>query len=201
MSRLPADKLRPNQTRQAIWEIIRRDKKVMLGELKKETRLGLATIRDYLHGLTAAGHLQRSEHATSGWVYTLVRDNGQEAPRVRKDGTAVTQGLPREQVWRALGIFAQKGKTFTVRDLTFFATTQTIPVSEVDTNSYCRHLHHAGYLVQIKPGEPGKLAVYKMLLKMWTGPKPVQIQRTRRCFDPNTTHAVHVGVISVEGGE
>jgi len=200
MSRKPVDKLRPDETRQAIWEIIRRDQIVTANRVKKEVLLSLDTVRDYLHGLTAAGHLERVQENTT-WTYRLVKDNGQEAPRVRKDGTPVLQGLAREQMWRALGIFAQKGKAFAVRDLTFFASTADIPVAESDAKSYCQHLHHSGYLVLVKPGSGGKPNTYKMLLKMWTGPKPVQVQRTRRCYDPNTGAAAHVSVLSVEGGE
>lgn len=200
MSRHPADKLRPDQSRQAIWDIIRRDKTVALNQVYKEIRLSLDTVRDYLYGLTAAGYLERNMPNTT-WLYTLIKDNGQEAPRVRKDGTPVTQGLAREQMWRALGIFGQKGRTFTVRDLTLFASTRDIPVAEADVKAYCYHLHLSGYLQEVTPGSPGKLTVYRMLFSKWTGPKPVQIQRTRRCFDPNTGTVVHVAVLSVEGGE
>ncbi|MFZ2948798.1 MAG: hypothetical protein WA003_04875, partial [Desulfuromonadaceae bacterium] len=182
MSRKPADKLRPDQTRQAIWDLIRKLKNFVLNDILFGISLSRDTVLDYLTGLEAAGFLVKQD---DGPRYTLVRDNGQEAPRVRKDGTAVTQGLAREQMWRAMGIFSQKGKTFTVRDLTLFATTVTTPVAESDAKHYCNHLHQSGYLTLVKAGSPGKLALYRMPPSKWTGPRPVQIQRTRRCFDPN----------------
>ena len=178
MSRKPAHELRPNEKRQAIWEIIRRDKAVTLRGIKSEVRLSLDTIRDYLYGLTAAGYLERTHTATS-WQYTLIKDNGQEAPRVRKDGSPVTMGLAREKMWIAMGIRAQKGHTFTARDLTVGSTTE-VPVSEVDARCYCSVLCHMGRLIEVEPGGPGKLTIYRMPRGKWTGPKPVQIQRTKR---------------------
>lgn len=200
MSRKPADKLRPDQTRQAIWDVIRAKKTVTIFDILYEVCLSRDAVIDYLLGLIAAGFLEKIP-AIKDVKYTLIKDNGQEAPRVRKDGTAVTQGLAREQMWRAMGIFSQKGKTFEVRDLTLFATTATTPVAETDAKHYCTHLHQSGYLTIVKAGSPGKSTVYRMPANRWTGPKPVQIQRTRRCFDPNLGAAVHIGVISVEGGE
>jgi len=157
MSRQSADKLRPDQTRQAIWDIIRADKIVSANDLRKQIGLGLDTVRDYLHGLTAAGYLMRYMPATT-WLYELIKDNGQEAPRVRKDGSAVTQGLAREKMWCAMGIFAQKGKAFTAHDLTFGSTIE-IPIALVDAKNYCHHLHHGGYLTIVQPGSPGKMEI------------------------------------------
>lgn len=197
MSRKPADKLRPDQTRQAIWELIRNVKIFTINDILYGVGLSRDTVLDYLTGLVAAGFLVKQY---DGPNYTQVRDNGQEAPKVRKDGSAVTQGMAREKMWIAMGIHSQKGTTFTVRDLTI-ASTAEIPVAESDAKHYCNHLHQAGYLTIVKAGSPGKLAIYRMPPNKWTGPRPVQIQRTRRCYDPNTGAAAHIGVISVEGGE
>ncbi len=196
MSRKPADKLRPDQTRQAIWNIIRRDKTVMAVSVTKEIHLGLDTVRDYLNGLTAAKYMARTE-TTRCREYTLLRDTGMEAPRVRTDGSPVTQGLAREQLWGAMGMFAQKGTAFTVRDLTAVSPL----AAESDAKHYCLCLHHGGHLIVAVPSRPGTLTKYKMLAKNWTGPRPVQIQRIRRTFDPNTGAIADIGIISVEGGE
>ena len=209
--RKPADKLRPDQTRQAIWDWIRGFNKTcsqMIGEPQqfraKDVAAGISasSVNEYLTGLANAGYLsaERSEKLMGPTFYTLIKDNGQEAPRVRTDGTLVTQGMAREKMWIAMGICAQKGKQFTIKDLTI-GSTALIPVAESDAKHYCHHLHHAGYLVAVKPGSPGRPTVYRMPLNKWSGPKPVQIQRTRRCFDPNTGVAAHINVISIEGGE
>lgn len=210
MSRKPADKLRPDQTRAAIWTAIRSlDRSYLpsfgMSEIARMVDLDASTIRDYLSGLAAAGYLEdvSGENQRRGIprAYRLIKDAGLEAPRVRKDGSPVTQGLGREQTWRALGIMAQKGTRFTVRDLTLYATTKDCPVVESDVKYYIHCLTYAGYVMVATASKPGTPAVYRMPRNKWTGPRPVQIQRVRRTFDPNTGAAVHIGVISVEGGE
>ena len=199
MSRKPAHDLRPNETRQAIWDWIRKQGGCEFMTTDVDVPLESSTIRDYLAGLHKAGHLEAIRIGIRGEanIYRLIKDTGREAPRVRKDGSLVTQGLAREQMWRQMGIFAQKGQPFTVRDLTAVCPL----AAESDAKHYCVCLHNAGVLLELKPGKSGQLTVYKMLAKKWTGPKPVQIQRTRRCFDPNTGSIVHLQTISVEGGE
>lgn len=205
MSRKPADKLRPNQSRQAIWDIIRAQNGAEFTACTIEMVIHLqqSSIRDYLAGLIKAGFLESmpSGERFQAVKYRLIRDNGIEAPRVRKDGSLVTQGMSREQMWRSLWIFAQKGRPFTYRDLTLFASIDSSPVSESDAKSYCYYLHKSGYLVEVQAGGPGKLIVYRMPIKRWTGPKPVEVQRTKRCFDPNTGTVAHQEITSVEGGE
>jgi len=59
----------------------------------------MPVIRAYTKGLVNAGHLQRE-----GETFSLVRDIGVDAPRVRDDGRRVTVGARREQIWRTLKI-------------------------------------------------------------------------------------------------
>lgn len=201
MSRKPAHELRPDETRQAIWNEIRR---LRNGFKIHDLNVGLhpKSISDYLTGLLVAGYIECVEIAGTliQTSFRLKRDNGQEAPRVRKDGTPVTMGLARERMWIAMGIRAQKGKPFTARDLTV-GSTKEVPISEVDAKSYCSALYRMGRLIEVEPGGPGKLTVYRMPQRNWTGPKPVQIQRTKRGFDPNTGEVCHLAITSVEGGE
>jgi hypothetical protein len=201
MSRKPANELRPNESRQAIWEEIRRLRNgFKLRDL--DVRLHQKSISDYVTGLINAGFV---EYAEEGGVvlrttFRLKKDNGREAPRVRRDGSIVTMGLAREKMWTTMGIRAQKGHSFTARDLTV-GSTREVQVSEVDAKSYCSALCKMGRLVEVVPGGPGKLTVYRMPRSKWTGPKPVQIQRTKRGYDPNTGETCHLSVTSVEGGE
>lgn len=201
MSRKPAHELRPNESRQAIWDEIRRLRNgFKLRDLN--VTLSLKSVSDYVTGLLIAGYIECVEIAGTHiqTSFRLKKDNGREPPRVRKDGTPVTMGQARERMWIAMGIRAQKGKTFTVRDLTV-GSTKDVPISEVDAKSYCGALCRMGRLVEVEPGRSGKPTVYRMPRSKWTGPKPVQIQRTKRGFDPNTGETCHLGVTSVEGGE
>ena len=201
MSRKPAHELRPNESRQAIWDEIRRMRNgFKIRDL--DVSLKQSSIKDYITGLLNAGYIEHVEVAGVAieTTYRLVKHNGQEAPRVRKDGSPVTMGLARERMWITMGIRAQKGKPFTARDLTV-GSTKEVPISEVDAKSYCGALHRMGRLIEIEPGGPRKLTVYRMPRSQWTGPKPVQIQRTKRGYDPNTGATYHLAITSVEGGE
>ncbi len=195
MARRPADIVaaapKP-QGRDAVWAAIRR-----LGEgaaftprdIERETDVPGKTVRDYLAGLAAAGYL--AAVASKPLMYALARDVGVEAPRVRKDGTEVTQGRGREQMWRTMKVMS----TFTARDLAIHASTADSPVSQEDAKSYVGHLNRAGYLAlvrQAKGGRPGQ-AQYRLLRSKNTGPKPPQIQRVKQVWDPNLQQVMWQG--------
>lgn len=197
MSRKPINKLRPDETRDAVWEEIRCQNgygSFSVSEIAYSTQLGVDTVRDYITGLFNAGYLVKVERplpeSFKTQYYRLERDCGIEAPRVRKDGTEVVMGRGREQMWRALGIMAQKGIRFTFRDLCLYSSTDEIPVAEDDAKHFIRYLYAAGYLLQVEAGKPGIPARYRMMQSKWTGPKPPQIQRVRQLYDPNLKRVV-----------
>ena len=201
MSRKPVHKLRPDEGRAAVWKLIRRDRVVTVNSIYAEVRLGRDTIREYLTGLAARGYLMKKSvtghrGVTGEVTYTLMNDCGVDAPRVRRDGTEITQGKGREQMWRALDILAQKGARFDFRDLRLFASTDDIQVSEADVKCYISFLSAAGYLTAMEPGKPGTPARYRMFPTKWTGPRPPQIQRVKQLYDPNLKKVVW----SEEGG-
>lgn len=111
------------------------------------------------------------------WI--LSRDIGHEAPRVRKDGAAVTQGLVTEQLWRGMCM----EKDFTYADL---IETASIEIQVETVKAYCKMLLATGYLRVIDKANPftGQIAKYRLIRNK--GPKPPQIQRVKRVYDPNT---------------
>lgn len=183
-NRKPIDQAPP--PRDAIWSAIRRKGEVAftVPEIASETGVDPKTIRDYLKGLTAAGYLTSVAAGTldlpahiSRWL--LVRDIGHEAPRVRLNGTAVTQGTVAEQLWRGMYIL----KEFTFIDLIETASVE-IPVETA--KAYCKMLLATGYLRVLRKAEPtsGRIARYRLIRN--NGPKPPQIQRVKRVYDPNS---------------
>lgn len=193
MSRKPIDKQQPTECRQAIWEWIREYTHGTAGLFNFTARemdicLDPGSIRDYLTGLTNAGYLQCTKSSKRGEPnrYALLKDNGIEAPRVRRDGTEVTQGRGRRQMWNAMQVL----KIFSPRDLAFNAGTESHTVAEGEAKSYCHLLSLAGYLVP----RDGK---YALIASRWSGPQPPQIQRTRQIYDPNLKKVVWS---RVEGG-
>lgn len=198
--RKPVNKLHPDESRAAVWTAIRAMKNgdgepipFTVRDMREKTQLETDTIRDYLTGLTNAGYLSRTAPGggkSQPVLFKLLQDCGIEAPRVRKDGTEVTQGKGREQMWRALGILGQKGIRFTFRDLCLYASTADCPVAEEDVKHYIRYLAEAGYLLVAEKGGPRVAAKYRMPQSKWTGPKPPMIQRVRQLYDPNLKKVV-----------
>lgn len=176
----PMDQRNGLDSRQAIWEALRRldGRSATTRELRDETLLTIDSVRDYLTGLAAAGYVERqaaeSTRPGSPITWRLVRDIGVEAPRVRRDGTPVTQGQKRENLWQAMRIL----RSFTPRELAVGARTPECMVGVTEAAEYCRYLHMAGYLTR-------RGGAYQMHATAFTGPRAPMIQRTRRVWDPN----------------
>jgi len=173
--------------RQAIWEEIRKLRVFTVPQLALACKTHKKTVQSYIDCLCASGHVVETEEAILGQrVYRLDRDAGVEAPRVRADGSAVTQGLPREQMWRTMR--AKSTADFDYRDLAMWASTDDVPVSEVDANDYVKNLAKAGYLILVAPTKGGRgssIARYRFDQRRNTGPKPPMVQRMKTVFDPN----------------
>ena len=85
-SRKPVDRLNGYDSREAIWRSIRARRNFTVKDVHLDTTLEETSVRDYIRGLTNAGYLQEDKTVVPA-VYTLVKDIGIDAPRVRKDGT------------------------------------------------------------------------------------------------------------------
>ncbi len=194
----PLELLGGKGPRQRIWDNIRvASASGTAFDIKSITPgdVSLATARTYLQGLLAAGYIGRlnpeadSLFATLEW--TLFKDAGIEAPRVRKDGTPVTMGLAQEQMWRTLRML--KGD-INARELSAHAGTPAIPVRESAAADYLRNLHLAAYLDCVKPGKGtgkgGVRARYRLISD--TGPRPPMICRADAIYDPNLGKTIWV---------
>lgn len=97
MALKPMDKHPGLDSWQVVWEAIRRLKTFTVRQLREETLMDIKSVRDYVVGLEASGYLFGLMTVPKKWE--LVKDIGVEAPRVRKDGTPVTQGGGRKNMW------------------------------------------------------------------------------------------------------
>lgn len=165
------DKLNGHDSREAMWKVIRKLRIFSVTQIYMETTLNISSVREYLTGLSKGGFIKKM----SGGGYELIKDVGVDAPRVRKDGTTVTQGQGRINMWRTMRIL----KRFSARELAIAATTESCEVKESSARDYIRHLHLAGYLRHLAEGK------YLFLDVRYTGPKPPMIQRVKRVFDQN----------------
>ncbi|MCE7520353.1 hypothetical protein LZG37_19630 [Halomonas titanicae] len=196
----------PRIDRQAIWETLRDmhakglaittvDVSLLMPDAVSQGR-----VRDYLNGLENGGYLARIDVPRKSGEpvqYTIIKDVGVEAPRVRKDGSTPTGGLGREQMWRTLKIVGD----CTARELADAATTPKVEIAETTANEYLRFLAAAEYVAIIRPGSPGVMTRYRLVSSRWTGPRAPMIQRTKQLYDPNTGEVVYCRVTKTEGGE
>ena len=193
MARLPAHQVQ--QARQDLWDQIRRLKTFVRGDLEQAGGLSQDAIRDYLRGLVRAGYLSREEQGAARRVsgvkkrpdlYRLVRDIGIDAPRVRRDGSEVSQGRGREQMWRTLKIVG----SVSAKDLAVQASTEEQAVSHETAKEYLLTLHRAGYLKCTQQPQGQKPGRYRLIPTRYYGPKPPQIQRVNAVYDPNLGRVV-----------
>lgn len=180
--------------RERIWAAVRRLKRFTAREIEGKTRLPDGTIQTYIEGLAAAGYiapagrekgLQRGakgKYVKGAW--RLVTDCGIEAPRVTRAGREVTQGRVTLYLWRAMRML----RRFDHRSLAMAASTDEVAIRWATAKSYVGALARAGYLNTEVPAKPGVPAIHS--LRCNTGPKPPQIQRVKRIWDPNLGRAI-----------
>lgn len=184
--RSPADKARAG--RQQMWEAIKKTPtEVTVAAVVSATGVHRETATRYLKALAEAGVLELT-HSEFGFatVWKLEKDSGHHAPRVRADGTAVTQGDILEQLWRGMNIL----KDFNFRDL---VATASISISEATARDYCKRLLAAGYLRVLRKANPAleQVATYRLIRR--SGPLPPKIQRVQQVYDPNTGKVYGLG--------
>lgn len=187
MARRPAHLM--NAPREAIWAYLRTqgEKSITVAQIVSATGLDRKSVSDYLDGLTSAGYLKRLPdigNRVRGWQ--LIHDIGVEAPRVRRDGSAVTQGLVNEQLWRSMCIL----KEFSFEDL---IQTATVAIPAETARAYCKVLLATGYLRVSRKAQPtkGRIARYRLVRN--NGPRPPQVQRVKQVYDPNTQEVYMIG--------
>ncbi|HEY9081307.1 hypothetical protein [Magnetovibrio sp.] len=157
------------------------------------------TIQTYTDSLTNAGIIAITDQPGQQFqstIYLLVKDVGAEAPRIRKDGSEVTQGLGTEAMWRTMKAL----NAFTAGELCLAASTSKAQVSEPAALDYLKFMRCAGYIREVSKGAPGKPARYAFIRSRDPGPKPPQIQRVKQVFDPNSKTVVWPKPDAAKGG-
>lgn len=192
--------------RQRLWDRIRALRGAEFG--LRDIVVGgesLDTARDYIISLERGGYLVARE--TPNKIqrghpikhYTLAIDAGAEAPRLRRDGTPVTQGLAQEQMWRTLRM--AKSDT-NARELAAHASTPAVAVAETAAKNYLQMLDNGGYLQTTRKGHGigagGVQARYKLRPDRNTGPKPPMVCRTKCIYDPNEDKVVYQPAVTEE---
>lgn len=128
---------------------------------------------DYLGGLVKASILAIEKPKAKGQLatYTLLKDLGVDAPRVRRDGSPVDEPA-QEVMWRGMKVLRE----FSVRDLVAHAHMASVNIRLNTAISYCRWLVRGGYL---------KASGERFRMICDTGPKAPKILRIKQLFDVN----------------
>lgn len=194
MSRKPArlELVGGKGPRQRIWDAIRTKR----GEEWNNYAIARAADADdetaytYVRSLKLAGYVvetrrERISGAAARIWYRMERDCGAEAPRLKRDGSPVTQGLAQEQMWRTLRLL--NGDT-NARELAAHASSPNVPVSPAAAGDYLRNLRDAGYVkvtAEAKLNGRRGTTQERYCLAINTGPRPPMICRADCLYDPN----------------
>ncbi|MFZ2269077.1 MAG: hypothetical protein WAV95_15990 [Azonexus sp.] len=194
--------------RQLVWDAIRKQASGEWTTYQIARASGVTdnTVTTYLQALVKAGivalvrSVKLSNVASEKW-FRLALDEGIEAPRLRRDGTRVTQGLAQEQMWRSLRLLATD---MNARELAAHATTDAVPVTESAAEHYLAALNSADYLVITRKGQGlGKAGKgiperYRLNPARNTGPRPPMVCKLKVVYDPNEAKVVYAPAVTDE---
>lgn len=187
-----------NDSREAAWAAMRKLKQFSIDDLEIATREKRRTLATYVASLRNGGYLElvgnelssrslrANQNLNHGDIYRLVKNVGIEAPRVRRDGSLVTAGRGRKNMWRVIKVMSE----FDFHEVAMQASVDDVTVSRNEAKDYVGHLHKAGYLRLVRKSKPGTAARYKLIKSRFTGPKPPMIQRVKHVYDPNLRKVV-----------
>jgi hypothetical protein len=182
--------------RQRVWEAIRGfagfgDGFFTVDELSRLSKIEVAAVREYLKGLEAAGYVRSVSIGEARFVkrvFELARDNGVEAPRVRRDGTPVTMGRGTEAMW---------GVMTALDSFNHWLVAEIAQVKPVTAAHYCQALGKAGYLQALTPGKGkgcgGVATVWAVAVLHRMKPRAPMITRLKSIYDPNIHQIVWGG--------
>lgn len=194
--------------RQRIWEAIRARGEAEWTRYSIARAAGVAdtTVTSYCQALEKAGIVAKSGEQRINKVaaevrWRLIRDEGIDAPRLKRDGSRVTNGLAQEQMWRTLRLLAGD---LNALELAGHASTAAVPVTVSAAEHYLTWLLAAGYLIRTRAGKGlgragrGVPARYRLDPARNTGPRPPMICRAKVVYDPNEDAVVWAPIVTDE---
>lgn len=193
MSRQPAvvELVGGKSKRQRVWEAIRRfeygdpdgPRSFSVEALSRASKIEEAPVRDYLKGLEAADYIVNYDSDGRGRVkstWVLVQDNGVEAPRVRRDGSPVTQGSGTQAMWMAMTALDSFNHHFVA---------ELADVRPATVAAYCAVLGKTGYLEVISAGKGigkgGIATLWRVAQAHREKQRAPMITRLKAVYDPN----------------
>ncbi len=176
------------KSRQGVWVAIRKLRTFTCRDIYVLTGHETSSIRSYLDRLAEHGYLEKKTigKIAEPNVYTLVRDVGQLAPRIDKDGKPMEPSA-RQRIWSALRVFG--AQQFDARYVALVAFCELGMAKE-----YLKYLRLSGYIKVAQESYPGKGATYIFLPGRNSGPLAPEVnKRKQQVFDPNAEKIVWRG--------
>lgn len=181
------------EPRQRMWESIRvlapgfsaNDIARRSGQMPRE-------INDYFNALVKAGIIGviESPKGKGGRVYSLMKDEGAEHPRLNRKGERVYAHLVTENIWRSIRIL--KGN-FTAETVLHTASAGGVAMTISKVRQYLNSLTEAGYFTKTE-WERNIPETYQLIPGKYSGPRPPEIRKldSLQVYDSNLGKLVYV---------
>ncbi|PHR52919.1 MAG: hypothetical protein COA47_17400 [Robiginitomaculum sp.] len=196
MSRKPIDQVvkgRDGTPRERVWKFIRGRKEAFtVRDISDAVKVNYGLSRPYLKSLVLAGYVglvRLPQKVTDFTTYKFIK-GPMTPPRVRKDGSPVTQGSGQENMWRSMKMLG----AFSTSELAIASSSDEVTVSGGTASSYITMLVKAGYLRKVSE-VPSR---WVLLTAKRTGPLAPMVQRVKHVYDPNLKKVVWP--LLVDGG-
>lgn len=177
--------------RQHIWEAIRSvnagPKALTTYAVARKSGLDDQAVRAYFRDMEKAGIVSKVRNVDRfDAEWTLIKDEGVEAPRVTKDGKISKYAAGAENIWRALRILGE----FSAAEAATAASVNGVTISEFGAHVYLSGLAKAGYLTR-SGGTAGDKTRFRLVPSRYTGPKhPIYQRDFKQVYDPNLDQVV-----------
>lgn len=181
------------EPRQRMWESIRvlapgfstNDIARRSGQMPRE-------INEYFSALVKAGIIDviESPSGKEGRIYSLIKDEGVEHPRLNRKGERVYDHLITENIWRSIRIL--KG-SFTAETVLHTASAGGAAMTIKIVRQYLNALTEAGYFTKTD-WDRNSPETYQLVPGKHTGPRPPEIRKldSLQVYDPNLSKLVFV---------
>lgn len=180
------------EPRQRIWESIRTlAPGFSINDIARRSGQMPREINEYFSALLKAGIIEliESPSGKTSHVYSLVKDEGAEYPRLNRKGERTHLHLITENIWRSIRIL--KG-TFTADTVLHTASAGGVHMTIIRVRQYLYALTEAGYLDKTEC-DRNTPETYQLISGKHTGPRPPEIRKldSLQVYDPNLGKLVY----------
>lgn len=180
------------EPRQRIWESIRiLGPGFSINDIARRSGQMPREINDYFSALLKAGIIEviDSPAGKESRVYSLVKDEGADYPRLNRKGERTFLHLITENIWRSIRIL--KG-SFTADTVLHTASAGGVPMTIIRVRQYLYALTEAGYLSKTEC-DRNTPESFQLVQGMHTGPRPPEIRKldSLQVYDPNLGKLVY----------